>query len=56
MREIVSSIQQSGLLISKVRGAGEGEGEGVVDFVYINGIAIQDLIFARVPVYWEGPQ
>ena len=54
MREIVSSIQQSGLLISKVRGAGEGE--GVIDFVYINGIAIQDLIFARVPVYWEGPQ
>ena len=25
----------------------------VVDFVYINGIAIQDLIFARVPVCWR---
>ena len=31
---------------------GEG-GERVVDFVYINGIAIQDLIFARVPVCWR---
>ena len=27
--------------------------EGVVDFVYVNGIAIQDLIFARVPVCWR---
>ena len=27
--------------------------ERVVDFVYVNGIAIQDLIFARVPVCWR---
>ena len=32
---------------------GGGGGERVVDFVYINGIAIQDLIFARVPVCWR---
>ena len=32
MWEIVSSIQQSGLLISKVRGAGEGEAEGVIGY------------------------
>ena len=35
-----------------MRGGGAG-GERVVDFVYINGIAIQDLIFARVPVCWR---
>ena len=48
-------IFNSAIRFVNLNGEAGGGGERVVDFVYINinGIAIQDLIFARVPVCWR---